>query len=68
MELFHFASKNINFQRTENDMMSSSNLRDMSSYVAVVGTPSKAVCHVYGLTPQEVRYLKVSVIILFGFH
>jgi len=32
--------------------------RQMSSYVAVVGTPSSDFCSVFGLTPQEVRYLK----------
>jgi hypothetical protein len=36
-------------------------LHDMSSYVAVSGTPQNDTCSVYGLTPQEVRYLKVGV-------
>jgi len=36
----------------------SSQLHDMSSYVAVSGTPHTDCCSVYGLTPQEVRYLK----------
>ena len=31
----------------------------MSSYVAVSGTPSRDSCNVFGLTPQEVRYLRV---------
>ena len=33
--------------------------QDMSSYVAVTGTPSKDMCQVFGLTPREVRYLRV---------
>ena len=32
----------------------------MSSYVAVQGTPRKDNCFVFGLTPKEVRYLRVS--------
>ena len=32
----------------------------MTSYVAVQGVPSKDGCHVFGLTPKEVRYLMVS--------
>ncbi|XP_023333627.1 uncharacterized protein LOC111705355 [Eurytemora carolleeae] len=36
----------------------SSQLHDMSSYVAVSGTPNNDCCTVFGLTPQEVRYLK----------
>merc|ERR1712037_426866 len=31
---------------------------DLSSYVAVVGAPTRDASHVFGLTPQEVRYLK----------
>ena len=34
-------------------------MHDMSSYVAVSGTPQNDTCYVFGLTPQEVRYLKV---------
>ena len=33
--------------------------QDMSSYVAVTGTPMKDMCQVFGLTPREVRYLRV---------
>jgi hypothetical protein len=36
-----------------------SSMHDMSSYVAVSGTPQNDTCYVFGLTPQEVRYLKV---------
>ena len=32
----------------------------MSSYVAVQGTPRKDNSFVFGLTPKEVRYLRVS--------
>ena len=32
---------------------------DMSSYVAVTGRPEANFCCVFGLTPQELRYLKV---------
>ena len=32
----------------------------MSSYVAVLGIPSGDTCSIFGLTPQEVRYLQVS--------
>ena len=35
----------------------------MSSYVAVQGTPRKDNCFVFGLTPKEVRYLRVRIII-----
>lgn len=31
----------------------------MSSYVAVVGKPTAETCCIFGLTPQEVRYLQV---------
>ena len=31
----------------------------MSSYVAVAGIPSGNTCSIFGLTPQEVRYLQV---------
>ena len=34
-------------------------LQDMSSYVAVQGTPRKDSSFVFGLTPKEVRYLRV---------
>ena len=33
--------------------------QDMSSYVAVTGTPMQDMCQVFGLTPREVRYLRV---------
>ena len=33
----------------------------MSSYVSVVGKPTAETCCTFGLTPQEVRYLQVSV-------
>ena len=33
---------------------------DMSSYVAVTGTPLREACQVFGCTPREVRYLRVS--------
>lgn len=36
----------------------SGGMYDMSSYVAVAGTPQVNNCNVFGLTPQEVRYLK----------
>ena len=36
---------------------------DMSSYVAVTGKPEANHCSVFGLTPQELRYLKVGIII-----
>ena len=32
----------------------------MSSYVSVLGTPTGETCCVFGLTPQEVRYLQVG--------
>jgi hypothetical protein len=32
----------------------------MSSYVAVTGTPSGESCCIFGLTPQEMRYLQVG--------
>ena len=32
----------------------------MSSYVSVLGTPTGETTCVFGLTPQEVRYLQVS--------
>ena len=35
---------------------------DMSSYVAVTGKPEANHCSVFGLTPQELRYLKVGII------
>ena len=35
---------------------------DMSSYVAVTGKPEANHCSVFGLTPQELRYLKVCII------
>ena len=34
--------------------------QDMSSYVAVQGTPRKDNSFVFGLTPKEVRYLRVG--------
>ena len=34
--------------------------QDMSSYVAVQGAPRKDSCSVFGLTPQELRYLRVN--------
>ena len=36
-----------------------STFQDMSSYVAVQGTPRKDSSFVFGLTPKEVRYLRV---------
>ena len=36
---------------------------DMSSYVAITGKPEANHCSVFGLTPQELRYLKVGIII-----
>merc|ERR1719312_2316861 len=36
----------------------SSQVSDMSSYVAVSGRPESNYCCVFGLTPQELRYLK----------
>lgn len=30
----------------------------MSSYVAVAGVPSADTCSIFGLTPQEIRYLQ----------
>ena len=33
--------------------------QDMSSYIAVQGTPWEDACQVFGLTPRELRYLKV---------
>ena len=38
---------------------STTTLQDMSSYVAVEGTPILDNCNVFGLTPHEVRYLQV---------
>ena len=38
--------------------------QDMSSYIAVQGTPRKDNCNVFGLTQQEVRYLKVGEILI----
>ena len=32
---------------------------DMSSYLAVTGTPVKEASQVFGCTPREVRYLRV---------
>ena len=32
---------------------------DMSSYVVVTGTPVEDHCTVFGLTPMELRYLRV---------
>ena len=32
---------------------------DMSSYLAVTGTPAKDASQVFGCTPREVRYLRV---------
>ena len=37
----------------------SSTIVDMSSYVAVTGRPELNCSSVFGLTPQELRYLKV---------
>ena len=37
----------------------SGQVTDMSSYVAVTGTPQANNCCVFGLTPQELRYLQV---------
>ena len=31
----------------------------MSSYVAVTGIPTGETCSIFGLTPQEIRYLQV---------
>lgn len=39
---------------------------DMSSYVAVTGKPEANFAAVFGLTPQELRYLKVSVQCVFS--
>ena len=36
---------------------------DMSSYVAVTGKPEANHCSVFGLTPKELRYLKVGILI-----
>ena len=33
----------------------------MSSYVAVVGKPTGETVNIFGLTPQEVRYLQVCI-------
>ena len=38
----------------------SSGMVDMSSYVAVTGKPEHNFSTVFGLTPQELRYLKVG--------
>ena len=38
---------------------SSNTIVDMSSYVAVTGRPELNCSSVFGLTPQELRYLKV---------
>ena len=35
----------------------------MSSYVAVQGTPRKDSSYVFGLTPKEVRYLRVTTMV-----
>lgn len=32
----------------------------MSSYVAVLGKPTGETSCIFGLTPQEIRYLQVS--------
>ena len=37
----------------------SGQVTDMSSYVAVTGIPEANYCGVFGLTPQELRYLQV---------
>ena len=39
----------------------------MSSYVAVAGIPSGDTCSIFGLTPQEIRYLQVSIYIFWIF-
>ena len=40
-------------------VLSDHTVQDMSSYVAVQGTPRKDNSFVFGLTPKEVRYLRV---------
>ena len=53
---------NMSYYQYQQDDMSyyQPQTRDMSSYVAVQGVPRKDNCNVFGLTPQEVRYLRVS--------
>ena len=53
---------NMSYYQYQQDDMSyyQPHTRDMSSYVAVQGVPRKDNCNVFGLTPQEVRYLRVS--------
>ena len=46
-----------------NYMSSSTSTVDMSSYVAVTGKPETNFSCVFGLTPQELGYLKVGKII-----
>ena len=41
------------------DYSISEQVTDMSSYVAVTGIPEANYCGVFGLTPQELRYLQV---------
>ena len=36
-------------------------IKIMSSYVAVTGVPTGETCGVFGLTPQEIRYLQASI-------
>ena len=43
-----------------------SQYQDMSSYIAVQGTPWEDTSQVFGLTPRELRYLKVGIVILTG--
>ena len=35
-------------------------VQDMASYVGLSGTPHTGHCAVFGLTPSELRYLKVG--------
>ena len=39
----------------------------MSSYIAVQGTPWEDTSQVFGLTPRELRYLKVGIVMGTGY-
>merc|ERR1719483_1461781 len=49
------------YQQQYNDMgYYQPQVQEMSSYVAVQGAPRKDSCSVFGLTPKEVRYLRIK--------
>lgn len=63
MTLKESADKTLEFSFYFRAKLSAKVLADasMSSYVAVVGKPTGETVNIFGLTPQEVRYLQVCI-------